>query len=323
VSNAISFPFPFSQVFGQGIGMWINVQAAIGPADYAVAVYDSQTNYLGYFGGSTPDGNISFTWDLTTGSGSPPLTDPTFRLDYYVTPPGGSFTTPDGSFTTPAASQWKIGEASWNPTGFVIAGATIDDSARDTLAVQTMVLDGVVNVLGGPYTLAPNGNTPEGNAWILDQTGTKNQLLDALDVNHNFYFFGHGGPLSFGAYHGSTISYADLYELGNYPASNRPTNSHPYKLVFIDGCQAGKGNLCESFGIPIQSVDINYFLAAGVRTRAFIGFTKAIDFNYEQYDFRARMLGQFWTDWLSNMPLYYCVTNAQKHWPTQPIPASQ
>src|ERR1019366_1549634 len=143
-------------------------------------------------------------------------------------------------------------EASWAPTGFVIAGAKISDSQRDTLAVQNMILDGVVNILYGHYTLAPNGNTPNGNAWILDQTGNVNQLLDALDGNRNFYFFGHGGPLSFGAYHGSFINNYGLYELGNFPASRIPTNTHPYKLVFIDGCQTGKGNLCESFGIPIQ-----------------------------------------------------------------------
>jgi hypothetical protein len=46
VSNVISWPFPFSQVFGQGTEMWINVQSAIIPANYAIGVYDSHTNLL-------------------------------------------------------------------------------------------------------------------------------------------------------------------------------------------------------------------------------------------------------------------------------------
>jgi hypothetical protein len=252
---------------------------------------------------------------LTTNANSPPLTDPTFRLDYYLAKPGGTY-------GAPKASKWVIAEASWAPIGFVISGAAIDNNEGDNLKVQTMVLDGVVNMLGANYTLAPNGNTPNGNAWMLDWSGSAAVLGQALAANYNFYFFGHGGPWSFGAYNGSTIGAWALGSLSNFPSSRVPTNSHPFKLVFIDGCQAGKCSLCESFGIPTQSVDTNYFILAGVRARAFLGFTKDVAFNTEQYDDRATMLAQFWADWLNHQTLYYCVTNAQKKWTTQPMPMS-
>jgi hypothetical protein len=161
VSNAISWPFPFSQVFGQGVGIWVNVQSALAPAYYWIAVYGSQTNYLGYFSGYTPNGSISFTWDLTTNANSPPMTDPTFRLDYYVA-------TSNSPPAAPAASTWAVGEAPWPATGFVIACAALNNNEGTTAKIQTMVQDGVVNILSGPYTLAPAANIPYGTPWTLD-----------------------------------------------------------------------------------------------------------------------------------------------------------
>lgn len=70
--------------------MWVNIQAMQPNIDWEIEVYDSQTNYLGDFQGYSADRAISLVWGLQTNEYSPPLTDPGFLLDYYVSPAGFS-----------------------------------------------------------------------------------------------------------------------------------------------------------------------------------------------------------------------------------------
>ena len=52
------------------------------------------------------------------------------------------------------------------------------------------------------------------------------------------------------------------------------TNAHPYRFVFLDGCQTADGNLCKAFGIPkISNMNTNDFLLRGLRYRAFLGWS--------------------------------------------------
>ena len=137
------------------------------------------------------------------------------------------------------------------------------------------------------------------------------------------YYFGHGTPYSFGADSTHHITYSDLLtNLHNFPGSRIPTNSHPYKLVFLDGCLTGGGPLCEGFGIPSGQYDTNFFLLSGVRTRAYIGYTKEISFNPDQWAFRANMLQSFWSNWFYGHSMHYIVTNCQKAFATAPMDSS-
>ena len=312
VSNLISFPYYYSQVFGQGTGMWVYAQSAATNVDWEVAVYDSQTNYLGYFDGYSPDGLISFTWGLQTSPYSPPLNDPTFRLDYYLWDAGTEqpLTPP-----SPAASKWMIGEANWDPMEMVVACSPVDGNINHTTEVQDMMIDGVIN----PCQSVPGGvwpqpaNDPNGNAWTWGANGDGTTLMQYLPSASDLYYFGHGTPYSFGVSSNSHITYHDLVtNLHNFPGSNVPTNTHPYKLVFIDGCQSGGGPLCEAFGIPAGQYDTNFFAASALRTRAYVGYTKTISFNPDNWTQRANMLAQFWNNWFKGYhSIHYCVTNAQ------------
>ena len=68
VSNVISFPNYFSQVFGNQ--MWIYAET-IPNAAYQLDIYDENTNYLGSFSDYADSGGyISFLWDLTDGNGN-------------------------------------------------------------------------------------------------------------------------------------------------------------------------------------------------------------------------------------------------------------
>jgi hypothetical protein len=97
-----------------------------------VWVYDSQTNYLGAFSGTTNNGSINFSWGLQTNENSPPLMDPDFRLDYYL------FSAATGKSLTggkKAASIWTIAEAKWTVLGMVVACAPVDNNALHTADV--------------------------------------------------------------------------------------------------------------------------------------------------------------------------------------------
>jgi len=90
----------------------------------------------------------------------------------------------------------------------------------------------------------------------------------------------------------------------------QPTNSHPYRFVFIQGCDTGKAAFCEAFGIPAQPLNNALFAANGVRSRAFLGFTTDADFNPEPWPQSADLLANFWQQWNNNVPLNQSVNNA-------------
>lgn len=116
------------------------------------------------------------------------------------------------------------------------------------------------------------------------------------------------------------------FSMINVPLSSQMEHAaeHPYRLVFIDGCSAGAGNLCESFGIPAMTVNTNFFATAGVESRAFLGFTKTTSYNPNQWTWRALMLQTFFSDWMQpggGTMLQTCVNDAANA-PVYPLPSS-
>jgi hypothetical protein len=176
---------------------------------------------------------------------------------------------------------------------------------------------GVVSTLGN-YGLGAQmspGNVSQSSAFEMADTNSRAQFLSYLPGNYRHcYFFGHGSPTAFGTQGAVITAYDVSRALLNVPLSWQIQHAalHPYRLVFIDGCQAGAGNLCESFGIPAITVNTNFFGLAGVESRAFLGFKKTVSFDPSQWTWRALMLGGFFDDWLSpNTTLQTCVGNAE------------
>jgi hypothetical protein len=107
-------------------------------------------------------------------------------------------------------------------------------------------------------------------------------LLQDLHVEdvRNFYYFGHGGPGLIGRCDLSTnppvltfLSSANINTgLHNNPKSQSLT-PHPYRFVFLDGCDTANGPLCETFGIPKKkNMTASTFTNKGLRYRAFMGW---------------------------------------------------
>jgi hypothetical protein len=286
-----------------------------------VAIYDSQTNYLGYFSGSTNNGSISFEWGLQTNENSPPLMDPTFTLDYYL------FSAATGKSLTgakPAAIKFRIGEGHWTPSQMMVACAPIDNNSAHTDQIGTLVEEAVVNQCYGnpafPGGLQPVGwNVANGqSAWMWNQSGNGLTLLNLMPQCQFLYYFGHGSPNSFGAGTPTkALPWNDIAAfqiqayLTNLPGPLFPVNSHPYKLVFVDGCFSGTGGLPQAFGIPVGQYSTNDFYATGLRARAFVGYTGPVKIAVNNIPDYEPELASFWANWIGYRSVHEIVTNCQ------------
>jgi len=385
VSNVISFPNYFSQVFGDQ--MWIYAQT-IPNAGYEIDLYDENTNYLGSFNDyADADGTVSFTWDLTDGNGNTFDSTNFFGVftvtnssssnirsaltaqsgsvaDFQTASParksfsakvaakGGGIHPNDVNSIASSKQMW-VKEGRWTPNNnWVVAYAPLTDPSTDpnTSYKESLMMlggpdgndGGVIGTLDGNDfhgTLSP-GNVPQTSAFELADTNSRAQLLSYLasSTYENFYYFGHGNDSAISAYNSAATGITSqqiAFALGNvplsfsgppelinidppimvYPTINpsiRRVALHPYRFVFLDGCETGTGNFCEAFGIPAVTVNTNFFAAAGVEPRAFLGYTQEISFNTAQWDWRAFMIGGFLADWEgNNLDLQSCVGNAQ------------
>lgn len=322
VSNVISFPNYFTRIFGDW--MWIYAESTVYPADFEVAMFADETNYIGSFYGSASDGVISFLWDLTDG-GSYTFTNETFKGEFIITPTGSQASS---SGPSQSAVQFWAREYRWSGLGkFVVAYSPLNDNNTVTYRIGLMVAGGVGGEYGGVtqtlgnygqglYELSPGNG--QGSAFQMSDGAAKTNLLSYLhDISfRNFYYFGHGSPSAIGGAPGTTTptinSHALQHTLYNFLSSAKPGNGHPYRFVFLDGCKTGAGTMCEKFGIPAQTVSTNFFITAGVRCRAFLGFKETISYNDAQWGWRSLMLGGFFADWQNpnNYTLLHCISNA-------------
>jgi hypothetical protein len=330
VTNTISFPNYFSRMFGSQ--MWIYA-VTIPNVICQIDMYDENTNYLGFFQ-DYADGNgvISFLWDLTDGNGHTfnstnfygvftvdtsslivlqavrnnlQMTNsgsPTFTKIAKTVSTSGRITPNDGGSSASALQTWA---SEWNWSGndnFVIAYAPLNTFGTTTEKINLMVANGVVDVLYNGYTINPENKPLAETAFGIYGASEKSSLMAHLGDPgfRNFYYFGHGSPYAIGGVGAGTVTtYTDIaHTLNNFFITSKPANVHPYRFVFIDGCSAGEASFCEAFGIPAQTLNNAFFANAGVRSRAFIGFKTQTDFNPQQWQQRANMLVNFWTEWV-------------------------
>ncbi|MEI7533078.1 MAG: hypothetical protein WCK57_01825 [Verrucomicrobiae bacterium] len=324
VNNAVSFPNYFTRNYGNQ--MWIYAELTTPSADFQIDLYDQDTNYLGAFTGSTSDGIISFTWDLTDGNGYT-FDSTNFTGVFTVTSTSmasGKMQPRAGNTTSTATNFWAKETrwgASWN-NYYVVAYGPFDGGYAASKQLLTMlgggegVWGGIIHTLNdyglGSY-LSP-GNVDQSTAFALSDGAARTNLLNYLADPRfpNFYFFGHGSPSGIGGNDPtSRITFNDIKnKLGNFLTSAKPADYHPYRFVFIDGCSAGAGNFCEAFGIPAMTVSTNFFTTAGVNSRAFVGFKAPKNFNPEKWQWYSLMIGGLYADWLGGLTMQQCVNNA-------------
>jgi hypothetical protein len=237
---------------------------------------------------------------------------------------------PNNNWVVCYASLTGDGTVDQRATYMIVGGAGSPSDYRGVL--------GTLDEYGLNGNLCPGNNAENGNVFTLQDATTRQDLLDYLGSTRyeNFYYFGHGTSSAISAYNlpitgidGQQLAYA----IGNVPLSmndgdpyfdnldpdvptmTQPTFTpaiihaalHPYRFVWLDACNTGQANFCESFGIPAITVSTNFFAAAGVESRAFIGFTQPTYFDDSNsssdpngWPNRSMFLHQFLDYWLGN-----------------------
>lgn len=318
VSNRVMLVNPWSRIFGNQL--WVDADLSTPVATWELDIYDSQDRYVGTFGDSTTDGAISFIWDLHDPEGNF-LDDDFFTGELFITSSGAQQhnpTEPDAIVKWVKERDFPIYRMAVAWADFAPNGPAAQINEKQQLVVATAVVD-ILNAGGlGPYTLSPGNNPHTETAFRMHDKATRDEIVGYLvsQQYRNFYFLGHGSPDFIGSVNpASYLPRADLAGLlGNSYVSGSVTNQTPFRLVFLDGCETGRGNFSMSFGIPPFSTARGCFVATrGIKSRAFIGFTKKTDFNHNQWQSRANTLAAFWSDWVTQrLPLHVAVQNARQ-----------
>ena len=264
--------------------------------------------------------------DLSGRSPGSKTLSPAKRLGGKVT--AGGPTPNGGSSSAAVAVEYWIKEPAWSPGNSWALACSPQAGGSIPSFTQQMMLGGPGGLYKGVNftlidlgcTLSP-GNNQNDYAFEINTIGDKTNYLNYLSDPsfRNCYFFGDGNATSFGSgRYKVTITLGDLRKTLGNTVSNMPgvgplyAMSHAYRLVFIDACSSAKGNLSEGFGIPAFSVNNQYFANPKLQSRAFVGYTKDITSSLGGNNWmnRSLMLSYFFTDWLSNKPLWVCVDNA-------------
>ena len=237
---------------------------------------------------------------------------------------------PNAGSSSASANQLWVKEPTWTPNdNWVVAyGLFNGQSGESSQNDQFMIAGGVwqdspyLGVLGtlDEYGLNNNvspGNNPQSGIvfTVQDQT-SRNNLLSYFPGNYrNFYFFGHGNATAIGSYNGFVLTRDQItLALLNVPLNWQIQHAalHPYRFVFIDACNTAAGNFCEAFGIPAITVSTNFFAAAGVESRAFVGFKSwRLNLNIVGWQGYSLMTSGFLEDWLNNVDVSTCVQDAK------------
>lgn len=331
VENAISFPNGYQYA---GDAMYLQAHTLHTNGTWHMDFYDDQDAYLGFL-----DGNVSangycdypgipspgFSIGLLDNQGNQ-LPSSYYSVVVTTTPPETGGITPAGAGGSGSAKATNkiVVERRWAGNKWAIAYQTVYplNSAAD-LQLNSMMGQIVGGIQEGPYgnhavINSPYAVTP--NPFKLRFTSHWQQLaVDSSDETvRNFVYFGHGSKKSIGSGDVNTSMNREFLQfvLKNSPDPLVGTNRHPYRLVFLDGCDTAKGDLCLDFGIPKQTIyATNMISRYGLRPRAFLGWKTGIGTSVKNTlpQTHAKFISRFFEIWPQvnpNSNYYYTLRDA-------------
>jgi hypothetical protein len=306
VSNVIWFPDPWNV---GGLAFYIGIQTIYTNGTWHLDGYDDQNTYLGWLEGYIDTNGYcnypgvpgpGFSMDNTDGSGNQ---NPSafYTLVMAVLPTGRPP-------PYPAVTNKVFIEPPWNV--YTRAVVCYQPVFPDWMPGAEQLLGMMEIVWGAEETY--HWNLLGTSAWpyqIQDMGGWSTVTNNLADfVCRDLCYFGHATNDMLGS-GSATLRLAEVQKLldNNLKDPLTATNMHPFRFVFIDGCNAADGDWPQAFGIPKKKgmVVNDFYQKRGVRPRAFMGWnrkkvvgTKILQ-GGQMYQPHIDYINKFW-DWWCN-----------------------
>jgi hypothetical protein len=331
VSNLVWFADPWN-VAGEAIYIGVQTPYTDGTGTWHADFYDDQGTWDGYIDGpidqdgwfAYPGDTGPFSVDNTDGYGNQ---NPSTSYSLVYSTDAAHPIWPFPAYTNVPMTNVVFVEPNWNflPTGAAVVYQPVFDDAAPLGQEEIMILmQGIASaeqaashplLLGTsdlPFQVGNNGY------WT-------NTIIPVLQDSYcrDFIWMGHGSSSSLGSgpLRATSITEPMIAAALTNNASNplKGPNQHPYRFVFLDGCNTANGDWPLAFGIPKQrNMKISDFTdKRGLRPRAFLGWNKGkgyryvnaglLELNFEQWN------GNFWTEWNARNDLTAAIIAAKNN----------
>ena len=312
--NAIIFP-DFPTTFGTALP--ITALLSSSNASWTVTIFSPSNSLLRTYSGSTSTGRIDVVWDGNDTNGV------SFGGDFVdvqvSTVPSGGFAAEEAGEDPSAKIRVHKRPVGGYPSGFLVTyenAAVQQRSAEEGFQAMLSQVDD--SLVGGPYDLiGPNSIDNNTNSWAAWKTS----LSDSSTAN--LYHFGHGSWKDLGvnpkAHLGFYVKEIQAYltnttEAGFLGFGHTLVTKHPYRFVFLDGCNTADGDWCVAFGVDRKKTSAAQFAQKGVEPQAFMGWVTIkvyIEghglFDPDHYNF----VVNFFNRWIGdNLPLSQAISQS-------------
>lgn len=308
VQNDICFP---DNYLVAGNALFVRPQTVYTNGTWTMDIYDDQTNLFASLSGAVDANGYCLDPNTAQPGISVSIVDtngdqlPSAYYTVEVTASSseaqknGPAAARAGSSSAAPIRVWTerlwTGNGKWAVDYMPIYGQNISASADllEMMSFSVNVIEGVYGIENYPVIDASHtssGSEPFQLRYTSDWGQLRSNLSDSR--TRNFFYFGHGASdlIGNGASYLTSSNLQSL--LQNAPDPLYGANQHPYRFVFLDGCETGKGDMCTAFGIPKTTIsknewDAKYYLPArafvGWKNKKFIGVKNTLNVAHKQY----------------------------------------
>ena len=304
IGNSVTFT-NWDDLVWNNTNYTFRAQSGTSNVNWEIDIYDVNGNFVNSQTGYSPDGNISWTWDLTDSTGANRGNgdnDPDFYPEITLTQASGNVQQDSGVHpnTSGTPSPMPAVAAPYpSQGGWLVAYMNTFYSDGRTNDVSSWTADmtsgiSAIAAASAQWPL-PTKTFPIAYGRAYSQTNRDtswNNLKSWLyyPQYRNFYYFGHGTADSIGSDY-NTVDSSNNVTGGNYYANSKayltskqvhdnvafnPNGARPYRFAFLDGCDTANGSFAPAFGIPNQAHDGGWFAselnARNIRPCAFMGW---------------------------------------------------
>jgi hypothetical protein len=273
--NPIVFP-DFPTTFGTALP--ITALLSSSNASWTLSILAPTNNVVRIYSGSTTTGRIDVVWDGKDSNGVSVAGD-FVDIQVSTVPSGGFAPTEAGEGEDPSATVRAHKEPVGGlPPGFLLSYEEFAFHNEGNAEDGFLLMYGQVrnSVGGGPYDQIDYGAVADNSTAWTNWLGVVKDTFTG-----NLYHFGHGGPngvgIEPGAHRGFTdteiaVTLSNGFVGGIFGYFKSYVAKHPYRFVFLDGCNTGDGDLCVAFGTERKRITAAKYAQRGLPTRAFMGW---------------------------------------------------